>query len=163
MDAFLGGGEMIEQVHLDRSTYKEPPHRFEAGTPPIAETAGLLAAIEYLDRTGMTEIRSHERELTAYALARLPGVPGLKLHGPADPDTRAGVFSFEFGDVHAHDIAQVLDAEGIAVRAGHHCAQPLMEWLGTAATARASVYLYNIREEIDKLASALEKVRELFR
>ncbi len=162
MDPFLGGGEMIEEVRLDRSTYALPPHRFEAGTPPIAETAGLLAAIDYLEKIGMSKVRAHERALTVYALERLAQVPSLKVHGSNNPDLHAGAFSFELGDIHAHDVAQVLDAEGVAVRAGHHCAQPLMEWLGVTATARASIYIYNTEEEIDTLVAALEKARAFF-
>lgn len=162
MQPFLGGGEMIEEVHIDRSTYKQPPLRFEAGTPPIAQTAGMVAATEYLGKLGMARVREHEKELVAYALDRLNRVKGMKLHGPANPEIRAAVFSFELGEIHAHDIAQVLDSEGIAVRAGHHCAQPLMEWLGAASTTRASGYLYTSFDEIDALVKGLEKVRSYF-
>lgn len=162
MDPFLGGGEMIEEVRIHSSTYKEPPLRFEAGTPPIAETAGLSAAIDYLSTAGMKRIRAHEKELLRYALKRLQQVKGLKLHGPLDVEIRSGVISFEFDDIHAHDVAHILDSEGVAIRAGHHCAQPLMEWLDAASTARMSVALYTTEHEIDVLIGALEKVRERF-
>lgn len=162
MDPFLGGGEMIEEVTITSSTYKEPPGRFEAGTPAIAETAGMTAAVEYLMKTGMANIRAHEKEIVAYALERLKSVKNLKVFGPTDPEIRAGVFAFEFEDIHAHDVAQILDAEGVAVRAGHHCAQPLHEWLGSPSTARASAYLYTAKEDIDALVRALELVRKKF-
>lgn len=163
MDPFLGGGEMIEEVRVDSSTYKAPPLRFEAGTPPIAETAGMAAAVDYLTKVGMGNIRHHEKVLLKYALEKMQKVPGIKIHGPLDVEIRSGVVSFEFDDIHAHDIAHILDAEhGIAIRAGHHCAQPLMEWLDAASTARMSVALYTSEREIDVLAAALEKVRERF-
>lgn len=162
MDAFLGGGEMIEEVKLASSTYKDPPLRFEAGTPPIAETAGMTAALEYLGRLGMANVRAHEKELVTYALEKLKEVQGLKVFGPADPELRAGVVTFEFEHIHAHDVAQVLDSEGIAVRAGHHCTQPLHEWLGSPSTARASFYVYTHQEEIDLLAKGLLKVKKYF-
>jgi cysteine desulfurase/selenocysteine lyase len=162
MDPFLGGGEMIEEVHLDRSTYAEPPMRFEAGTPAIAETAGLIAAIEYLRKLGMANVREHERQLVTYALQRLKEVPGLKVFGPADPELRGGVIAFEIDEVHAHDVAQILDMEGIAVRAGHHCAQPIHEWLGSPATARASFYVYNTEADVDRWIEGLHKVRKCF-
>jgi cysteine desulfurase/selenocysteine lyase len=162
MDPFLGGGEMIEEVRIDSSTYKEPPLRFEAGTPPIAETAGMLAAVEYLQAAGMANVRAHEKELLRYALEKLGAVKGLKIHGTRDVELRSGVISFEFEDIHAHDVAHILDREGVAVRAGHHCAQPLMEWLDTGSTARMSVALYTLRSDIDALVAGLEKVRGWF-
>ena len=162
MDPFLGGGEMIEEVRVDSSTYKDPPLRFEAGTPPIAETAGMAAAVDFLSRIGMENIRTHEKEILRYALEKLHAVKGLKIHGPQDVDIRSGVISFEFEDIHAHDVAHILDSEGIAIRAGHHCAQPLMEWLEAASTARMSIYLYTTKAEIELLAAALEKVRATF-
>ena len=162
MDPFLGGGEMIEEVRLDGFTWKEPPGKFEAGTPPIAETAGHTAALEYLMKLGMARIREHELEIVAYALGRLKAVKGLKVFGPQRPEQRAAVFAFEFEDIHAHDVAQVLDAEGIAVRAGHHCAQPLHEWLGSPSSARASAYIYTTKEDIDALVKGLEVVRKKF-
>jgi cysteine desulfurase/selenocysteine lyase len=162
MDPFLGGGEMIEEVQLTTSTYKEPPLRFEAGTPPIAETAGMLAALEYLSRANMNAVREHEKDLVKYTLPRLKAVPGLKVFGPENPEIRAGVFAFEFGDIHAHDVAHILDGEGIAIRAGHHCAQPLHEWLDAPSTARASVTLYSLESDIDALIKGLEVVRKKF-
>ncbi|MGD0090205.1 MAG: cysteine desulfurase [Planctomycetota bacterium] len=163
MNAFLGGGEMIEEVRIDSSTYKEPPRRFEAGTPPIAETAGLSAAVDYLEGIGMADIRLHEKEVLRYALKRMEGLKGLKIHGPRDVEIRSGLISFEFEDIHAHDIAHILDREAaVAIRAGHHCAQPLMEWLGAAATARMSIYLYSTPHDVDALVAGLEKVRSWF-
>ena len=162
MNPFLGGGEMIEEVRLDDFTWKEPPGKFEAGTPPIAETAGHTAALEYLQKLGMARIRAHEQEIMLYALERLKAVKGLKLFGPTQPELRAAVIAFEFADIHAHDVAQVLDAEGVAVRAGHHCAQPLHEWLGSPSTARASAYIYTTKEDIDALVKGLEVVRKKF-
>ncbi len=162
MDPFLGGGEMIEEVRVDSSTYKEPPLRFEAGTPPIAETAGMLAAIEYLQAAGMANVRAHEKALLSYALEKLATVKGLKIHGTRNMDLRSGVISFEFEDIHAHDIAHILDQEGVAVRAGHHCAQPLMDWLDAASTARMSVSLYSTKSDVDALVAGLEKVRKWF-
>lgn len=163
MDPFLGGGEMIEEVRIDSSTYKDPPRRFEAGTPPIAETAGLSAAVDYLSGIGMADVRLHEKELLRYALQRMAGIKGLKIHGPRDVELRSGLISFEFGDIHAHDIAHILDREaGVAIRAGHHCAQPLMEWLDAASTARMSICLYTTPHDIDALVAGLEKVRKWF-
>ncbi len=162
MNPFLGGGEMIEEVRVDSSTYKEPPLRFEAGTPPIAETAGMLAAVEYLQAAGMANVRAHEKSLLGYALEKLAGVKGIKIHGTRNMELRSGVISFEFEDIHAHDIAHILDQEGVAVRAGHHCAQPLMDWLDASSTARMSVSLYSTRSDIDALVAGLEKVRGWF-
>jgi cysteine desulfurase/selenocysteine lyase len=162
MDPFMGGGEMIEEVTLQGATYKEPPLRFEAGTPPIAETAGMIAALDYLTKLKMKEIRAHEVQLLRYALHRLKDVPNLKIFGPLEVERRAGVISFEMTDVHAHDVAQILDMEGVAVRAGHHCAQPLHEWLGSPSTSRASFYVYNTEADVDALVKALRKVRKCF-
>jgi len=163
MDPFMGGGEMIEEVRVDSSTYKEPPLRFEAGTPPIAETAGMTAAIDYLTGVGMAQIREHEKEMLTYAIKKMEKVKGLKIHGTHDPELRSGVISFEFEDIHAHDIAHILDEDaGVAIRAGHHCAQPLMDWLDAASTARMSVYLYTTHKDVDALVAALEKVRSRF-
>jgi len=163
MDPFLGGGEMIEEVRVDSSTYKLPPLRFEAGTPPIAETAGMAAAVDYLRNIGMPNVRTHEREVLRYALKKLEGVKGLKIHGTKNLDLRSGVISFEFEDIHAHDVAHILDSEaGVAIRAGHHCAQPLMEFLDAGSTARMSVYLYTTLQDIDALVTGLEKVRARF-
>jgi cysteine desulfurase/selenocysteine lyase len=161
MDPFLGGGEMIQEVFPDRSTYKEPPWRFEAGTPAIAQAVGLGAAVDYLEDLGMKNVREHERELAAYALKRL-GETGARIFGPMDPDLRGGAVSFWFKDVHPHDLATILGQEGVAIRAGHHCAQILMRRLGVPATARASFYVYTLPEEIDALVEALARAEEVF-
>jgi cysteine desulfurase / selenocysteine lyase len=161
MDPFLGGGEMITEVLPDSSRYKEPPWKFEAGTPAIGEAIGLGAAVDYLEAIGMKAIREHERELTAYAMDAIRG-SGATVFGPLDPDQRGGAVSFWFDDIHPHDLAQVLDQEGVAVRAGHHCAQILMRRLGVPATTRASFYVYNITEEVDRLVAALGTAREVF-
>ncbi|MDQ4005557.1 MAG: cysteine desulfurase [Actinomycetota bacterium] len=161
MDPFLGGGEMISEVQHDRSSYKDPPWKFEAGTPAIGEAVGLGAAIDYLRDLGMEAIREHERELSAYALERLTEA-GARVFGPTDADLRSGAVSFWYGNVHPHDLAQVLDREGVCVRAGHHCAQPLMRCLGVPATARASFYLYNTPSDVDRLIEALHQARTLF-
>lgn len=167
MNPFLGGGEMIEEVRIDSSTYKEPPLRFEAGTPPIGETAGMLAAVEYLTSVGMANVRAHEKALLAYALDQLSSLQGMTIHGPRDVELRSGVISFVIADanrnqIHAHDVAHILDQEGVAIRAGHHCAQPLMEWLDEPSTARMSVALYTSREDVDALIRGLEKVKGWF-
>ena len=148
---------MIRQVSLDGTTWGELPHKFEAGTSPIAEAVGLGAAIDYLTESGSTRSRQHEHELAAYALERLAELPGIKLYGPP-PDRRAGIVSFNVEGIHPHDVAQVLDLDGVAIRAGHHCCQPLMQKLGVVATNRASFYLYTLPEEIDRLVEALHKV-----
>ena len=162
MPPFLGGGDMIASVSLERSEWNELPHKFEAGTPNIAGVIGLGAALDYLAAIGMDEVRRHERELTGYALDRLAGVPGVALYGPADPALRGGVISFGLDGVHPHDVGQVLDSRGVAVRAGHHCAQPVMRRLGVAATARASFYLYNTRDEVDALEEAVRETARYF-
>jgi cysteine desulfurase / selenocysteine lyase len=164
---FLGGGEMINVVKLSGSTYAEPPYRFEAGTPPIAEAVGLGAAIDYLNSIGIEQIATHEERITAYALTRLAIVPGLRILGPTQPVDRGGAISFtlttEDGlEVHPHDIMQLLDARGIAVRGGHHCARPLHERLGIVASTRASLYLYTTTAEIDALADGLGYVVSFF-
>ncbi|MGH2719878.1 MAG: cysteine desulfurase [Actinomycetota bacterium] len=162
MDPFHGGGEMINDVWLDHSTYNEVPYKFEAGTPPFAEAVALGAAIDYLNGIGIKAIRDHEVELTAYGLERLSEVPGLIIYGPTKAEEKGGVISFNFGDVHAHDVGTILDTQGVAVRAGHHCAKLLMRTLGVPATARASFYLYNTHEEVDRLVEALGEVTRLF-
>jgi cysteine desulfurase/selenocysteine lyase len=162
MPPFHGGGEMIERVELERSTYKDPPHRFEAGTPNIADAIALGVAVEYLQSLGMEAVREHEKALVRYALAQLAEVRGVRVYGPGDPEVRGGAVAFTVEGVHPHDVAQVLDSEGVCVRAGHHCAQPLHRALGLAATARASVYLYNTPEDIDALVRGLERVRAFF-
>ncbi|MCS7234869.1 MAG: cysteine desulfurase [Armatimonadetes bacterium] len=162
MPPFHGGGEMIERVELERSTYKDPPHRFEAGTPNIADAIALGVAVEYLQSLGMEAVREHEKALVRYALAQLAEVRGVRVYGPTDLEARGGAVAFTLEGVHPHDVAQVLDSEGVCVRAGHHCAQPLHRALGLAATARASVYLYNTPEDIDALVRGLERVRAFF-
>src|SRR5712692_2016583 len=161
MDPFLGGGEMITEVHLDHSTFKQPPWKFEAGTMNIAQEIGLGAAIDYLQELGMDAVRGHEKEIAAYAIDRLRGV-GAKVFGPADVEIRGGAVSFWYRDIHPHDLAQVLDTDGVCIRAGHHCAQPLMRVLGVPATARASFYIYNTRAEVDALVEALGRAEEIF-
>jgi cysteine desulfurase / selenocysteine lyase len=161
MDPFLGGGEMILEVYPDHSTFKEVPYKFEAGTMNIAEEIGLGAAIDYLADLGMDAVRLHEQELTSYALGRLTDA-GAKVFGPTDTAIRGGAISFWYRDVHPHDLAQVLDTEGVCIRAGHHCAQPLMRILGVPATARASFYVYNSRADVDALVDALAAAKLIF-
>ena len=164
MPPFLGGGEMILNVTKEGFTTNDLPWKFEAGTPPVAEAVGLAAAIEYLEGVGMANIRSHEVSLTAYTLRTLSECLGddIDIHGPTEPAARGGVLSFSLRDVHPHDVAQVLDQENIYVRAGHHCAKPLMTRLGVPATSRASYYLYNDEAEIDALADGLRSALDLF-
>ncbi len=157
-----GGGEMISDVTLHDATWAAIPHRFEAGTPPIIEAVGLHAAIDYLDSIGMDKIFEHDQELTAIALERLGDVPGVAVQGPKDLDRRGGVVSMTMEGIHAHDLATILDEQNVAVRAGHHCAKPLMRCLGVTATARASFYVYNEESDIDALVSGLRRARELF-
>jgi cysteine desulfurase/selenocysteine lyase len=161
MEPFLLGGHMINSVRVDKTTWGELPHKFEAGTSPIAEAVGLGAAVDYLEAVGLDAIEAHEHELAAYALGRLAEVPDLKLYGPP-AERRAGVVSFNMEGIHPHDVAQILDLQGVAIRAGHHCCQPLMQKLGVAATNRASFYLYTIPEEIDQLVEGLHAVRKVF-
>jgi cysteine desulfurase/selenocysteine lyase len=162
MEPFEGGGEMISDVTLQDATWAAIPHRFEAGTPPIIEAVGLHAAVDYLDSIGMDKVLEHDRELTGVALERLGDVPGLHIQGPTTLEERGGVVSMSMNGVHAHDLATILDEEGVAVRSGHHCAKPLMRRLGVAATARASFYVYNTEEDIDALVSGLRRAGELF-
>jgi cysteine desulfurase/selenocysteine lyase len=162
MPPFLTGGDMIRQVTFEGAEWNDLPWKFEAGTPSIVEAIGLGAAVDYLTDLGMHEIRKHEIELTAYAFDRLCKVEGIRILGPPDPTARGGAVAFTLGDIHPHDIASLLDREGIAIRAGHHCAMPLHEKLGLPATARASFYVYNDAPEIDRLAEALDQIRELF-
>ncbi len=163
MPPFMGGGEMIREVHLRNATFNDVPYKFEAGTPDIAAAIGLGAALEYLEGIGMETVRAHERDLTEYALLVLPeAVPGIRIYGPRSVDERAGIITFNLTEAHPHDVATLLDREGIAVRAGHHCTMPLHERLGEAATARASFNVYSDREDIDRLAEALAKVERLF-
>jgi cysteine desulfurase / selenocysteine lyase len=164
MPPFLGGGDMIRDVRLDGFTPNELPWKFEAGTPPIAEAVGLSAAVEYLDSLGMEAVREHEVSLTGYALRTLTGRFGdaITIQGPSEPASRGGVVSFSFNGLHPHDVSQVLDEHGVCVRAGHHCAKPLMRRLGVGATARASFYVYNDEADVDALADALDEVAAFF-
>ena len=162
MPPFLGGGEMIREVHTTGASWKDPPYKFEAGTSNVSGAIGLGAAVDYLRRIGMKNVCDHEREITQYALNRMRQVEGLKIYGPLNVERRVGVVSFNLGDIHAHDLASILDEEGIAIRSGHQCAQPLMEFLDIPATARASFYIYNTKQEVDVFIGALEKARKLF-
>ncbi len=162
MPPFLGGGEMIESVWMDHSTFAPPPHKFEAGTMPIAEAAGLDAAIGYLTETGLDAIRAHEQDLVRYALGALGEVDGLRVLGPADPASRGAAVSFTVDEVHPHDISQVLDERGVAVRAGHHCAWPLHRRYGITASTRASFYLYNTTAEVDSLVAGIRQAQHFF-
>jgi cysteine desulfurase/selenocysteine lyase len=162
MPPFLGGGDMIKEVKLRSFRPNTLPYKFEAGTPAIAEAVGLGAAVDYLSALGMDAISEHEHEITEYALERLEEIPGIKVFGPS-ADKKGGVASFTFDGVHPHDVAQILDRDGIAIRAGHHCAQPLHEKFGIPASSRASFYLYNTKDEVDLLVNGIYKVKELFR
>ncbi len=162
MPPFLGGGDMIATVGFDSSTWNDLPWKFEAGTSVIAQAVGLGAAIDYLAALGMDAVRAHERELTGYALERLAEVPGLRTFGTSDLDSRGGVISFEIDGMHPHDIAEICDRGGVCVRAGHHCAQPLMREMGVSATARASFHVYNSFEDVDRLIEQLHEGRKVF-
>jgi cysteine desulfurase/selenocysteine lyase len=161
MPPFLGGGEMIREVWADRATWNEIPYKFEAGTMNIAQAVGMGAAIEYLEALGRDSIRTHEKELTKYALGKLAEM-GATIYGPGDVEERGGVVSFNLEEVHPHDMATIVDQEGVCIRAGHHCAQPLMRKLGVPATARASFYVYNSTDDVDVLIEALEKSKGWF-
>jgi cysteine desulfurase/selenocysteine lyase len=160
MRPFHGGGEMIIEVGLERSTYKPAPYKLEAGTPPIAQAIGLGAAVEYLTGLGLDNVRAHEQEITAYAIDVLDRLGDVTVFGPRE--NRGSAVSFAVEGVHPHDLATIVDTEGVAIRAGHHCAQPLMKWLDVPATARASFYVYNTKEEVDALAAAIEKAKRIF-
>jgi cysteine desulfurase/selenocysteine lyase len=162
MPPFMGGGEMIREVRADGFTCNDLPHKFEAGTPNIAEAIGLGIAADYLQKIGLEKIRQHEKEITHYAMERLRDFIEVKLYGPLDAEQRGGLVSFTFSDIHPHDLATFFDQEGIAIRAGHHCAMPLHKKLGIAATARASFYLYNTRDEVDAFITALHKAKKFF-
>lgn len=162
MDPFLGGGEMIREVHHDTATWSDVPHKFEAGTPNIADVVAFTSAIEYLEAVGMDAVRAHEQELCRYALAELSKLPSIRLLGPADPRQRSGVVSFIDADLHPHDLSQILDQHGVAIRAGHHCAQLVMRAFKTVATARASFYIYNGKDDVDALVDALRQARKFF-
>ena len=163
MEPFLGGGEMIRKVTYEGATWNDLPWKFEAGTPNIADVIAFGAAIDYLDGLGMDNVREHEVQITDYALTRLSQLEGIVMYGPPDPRERGGVVSFNFGDLHPHDIGTVLDHHGVAIRAGHHCTQPLMRTLGVSGTARASFYVYNTTDEVDVLVDALEATRDFFK
>ena len=162
MEPYQGGGEMIHLVEREMSTWAKVPHKFEAGTPNIAGAIGMGAAIDFLSEVGMDAIARHERDLLAYALERVSAVGGVRIYGPESLEEHSALISFTLGDAHPHDIATILDSEGIAVRAGHHCAQLAMKHFGISATARASIYLYNTEDDIDRLAEGLEQVRSIF-
>ncbi|MBN1221504.1 MAG: cysteine desulfurase [Anaerolineae bacterium] len=161
MPPFMTGGDMIKRVTFEDSDWNDLPWKFEAGTPAIAEAIGLGYAVDYLQALGMHNVRQHEMVLTTYALQRLHQVEGIRIYGPDEPTARGGAVAFTLGNIHPHDVAAVLDGEGIAVRAGHHCTMPLHTKLGLQATTRASFYIYNLPEEVDRLAEALDKTREL--
>ena len=163
MRPFHGGGDMIREVHKYEATWNDLPYKFEAGTPNIADVVGLGAAIDYLTDVGMANVRRHEIDLTEYALEMFSKVKGLHVYGTKDLSKRGGVISFNFADVHPHDVAQIMDSEGIAIRSGHHCAQVLMERLDVAATSRASFYIYNTKEDVDALIRSLNTVARLFK
>jgi cysteine desulfurase/selenocysteine lyase len=162
MRPFVSGGHMISRVDDEMSTWSELPHKFEAGTSAIAEVIGLGAAVDYLSALGMDNVRAHEISLTAYALERLPEVPGLTIYGPSDPERRGGVVSFTLEGMHPHDIAEVCDRHAVCIRAGHHCTQPLMRRLGVGSTGRASFHVYNQPEDVDRLVDALHDARRVF-
>jgi len=162
MPPFLGGGEMVREVHTTGSSWKDLPFKYEAGTPNISGAIGMGTAVEYLREVGMRNVHDYEKEITSYALERMKQVDGVVIYGPTDVARRVGVVSFNLGDIHPHDLASILDEEGVAIRSGHHCAQPLMEFLQVPATSRASFYIYNTMQEVDVLVDALEKARKLF-
>lgn len=162
MEPWQGGGEMIQFVERDMSTWADVPHKFEAGTPNIAGAIGMGAAVDFLTAVGLDAIAAHERELMAYAMERVGAMPGIHIYGPRSLDERSAVLSFTMGDAHPHDISTILDSEGIAVRAGHHCAQLVMKHFGVSATARASFYLYSTPDDVDRLVHGLETVRGIF-
>ena len=163
MNPFHGGGDMIREVHKYETTWNELPYKFEAGTPNIADVIGFGAAIDYLTKIGMDNVRQHEIELTTYALEKFAKIPGLQIYGTKDIAKRGGVISFNFADVHPHDVADIIDKEGISLRSGHHCAQVLMERLNVAATSRASFYIYNTKEDVDALIDSLNIVAKVFK
>jgi len=162
MEPYQGGGEMIHFVGRDESSWATVPHKFEAGTPNIAGAIGMGAAIDFLSGVGMDAIARHEHELLGYALERMSALDGIRIYGPQSPDEHSALISFTLGDAHPHDISTILDSEGIAVRAGHHCAQLAMQHFGISATARASIYLYNTESDIDRLIEGLEQVQSIF-
>ncbi|MBS3055482.1 MAG: cysteine desulfurase [Candidatus Aenigmarchaeota archaeon] len=162
MEPFMGGGEMIKEVFLTNATWKDPPHKYEAGTPDISGAIALGYAVDYLEKIGMKKMKEHEKTLTRYALEKLSKVPGIKIYGPKNAENRGGVIAFNLGDIHAHDLATILDEQGVAIRSGHHCTMPLHSKLGVSATARASFSIYNTKEDVDELVNALNKARKVF-
>jgi len=162
MPPFLGGGDMIKRVKLNEATWNDLPWKFEAGTPSVAEGIGLGTAVDYLNQFGMERVRSHERTLVDYAMEKLQEIPGITIYGPRDPEIHGGAISFTLPNIHPHDLATLVDREGIAVRAGHHCTQPLMDRLGVAATTRASFYIYNRVDEVDQLVGGIQKAQKVF-
>jgi cysteine desulfurase/selenocysteine lyase len=163
MPPFIGGGHMIKRVGEQESTYAEVPAKFEAGTGAVAEAVGLGAAVGFLEEIGLDAVWAHDQEIVAYALERLAEVPGLTVHGPTDPTLRVGLASFVVDGVHPHDVAEILGSVGVCVRAGHHCAQPLMRRLGIPASSRASFAIHSTREDVDRLIEGLARVREIFK
>jgi cysteine desulfurase/selenocysteine lyase len=163
MQPFISGSDMIREVHKYETKWNDLPYKYESGTPNIADVIGYGAAIDYLNAIGMQNIRDHEKEITKYALDRITGIKGIHVYGTPDIEKRGGVISFNFGDIHPHDLATILDEDGVAIRSGHHCAQVLMERLGVAATSRASFYIYNSKQEVDVLINALDRARMIFR
>lgn len=163
MQPFNGGGDMIREVHKYETTWNDLPYKFEAGTPNIADVIAFSAALDYLENIGMDKVREHEIELTKYALEKMSTIKGIKLYGTSDMKKRGGVISFNLGDIHPHDLATIIDEDGVAIRSGHHCAQVLMERLDVSATSRASFYIYNTKEEVDVFIRSLNRARELFR
>ena len=163
MNPFHGGGDMIREVHKYETTWNDLPYKFEAGTPNIADVIGFGAAIDYLTKIGMDNVRQHEIELTTYAMEKFAKIPGLQIYGTKDITKRGGVISFNFADVHPHDVADIIDKEGISLRSGHHCAQVLMERLNVAATSRASFYIYNTKKDVDALIDSLNIVAKVFK
>jgi cysteine desulfurase/selenocysteine lyase len=162
MDPFLGGGEMIKRVTYEASTYADLPHKYEAGTPNIADVIAFGAAIDYLEALGMDAVREHEEKITRYAIDRLSAMDGITLYGPRDARERGSALAFNYRDIHPHDLSQVLDQRAIAIRAGHHCAQPLIRRLDEVATARASFYLYNREDEVDALVEGIRDADRIF-
>lgn len=163
MPPYQFGGDMIKDVRVEKTTFADPPQKFEAGTPDIAQAIGLGAAVDYIEQLGITNIRKHEHTMVTYAMERLQKISGLVIHGPKNPDERGSVIAFTLDGIHAHDISQILAEDNICIRAGHHCAMPLHTFLGLKATARASVYMYTTREDIDALVEGLEKVKKIFK
>jgi cysteine desulfurase/selenocysteine lyase len=162
MPPFLGGGDMISSVDFHESRFNELPWKFEAGTSPIAEAVGMGAAVDFLQEVGMEQVRAHELDLVGYALHRLREVPGLTTYGPPEAERRGALVSFAIDGVHPHDVAEIVARDGVCIRAGHHCAQPLMRTLGVGATSRASFAVHNTREDVDRLIDALANVRKVF-